>query len=160
MTACIESIESSEGGMHAGTTAPPNVVHRLDQLKREIDTISCQLQSSEGGMHAGTAAPPNVTCQLDELKGEIDTINHRLQCEFSESFGQADREVCLDNIVDELQNTVQTLRNAPPPQDECTPWQHWKKEACRILGVNTPQEKCQVTFSCFESSCSYKDRLT
>ena len=66
---------------------------------------------------------------VERLTISFSSINTQLQFEFSESLGQVNRDPGLDKIVDELHNTVENLRN--PPQPQCTPWQHWTREACK-----------------------------
>ena len=114
-----------------------------------------EIENSSGSTYAG-AAPPNLSIQLRKLEKHVEILSKQIECEFSESFGQVDRDEGLDSVVDELKNTVDNLRNASQPQ--CTPWQDWKSEACKILKVHTPGDKTSERFSCFDPRCPYKNK--
>ena len=127
-----------------------------DEMTARLDII--ENRSGESG-HTSTASSQTIQKlkeDVDRLAISVSSINTQLEFEFSQSFGQGNRHPGLDEIVEELHNAAQNLRN--PPQPQCTPWQHWKREACKILKVNTPGDKTNETFSCYDSSCPYKDK--
>ena len=113
----------------------------------------CKIQSISTDRQA---PPPNSDSQ--ERSGSIshwlNSIENALSREFSENFGSANREDKLDTLLDELKSKIDDLTSGRSrSQPQCTPWQHWKSEACSVIGTSRQGQKSIRMFRCYDDNC-------
>ena len=121
---------------------------------KKLETAMQQLRSTSTG---GQAPPPNL--DLTSISSQIGAIEGALMNEFSSSFGSENRQDKLDTLLSELKSKVDNLysgRSQSPPH--CTPWQHWKSEACTIIGTSKQGQKSTREFRCYDDNCDWKDK--
>ena len=108
----------------------------LENQKRKLEDAVQTIQSINTD---GQAPPPNSDSQdrFEPVSRRLKNIEDTFTREFSANFGTANREDKLDTLIDELKSKIDDLTSGrSQSQPQCTPWQHWKSEACTIIGTS------------------------
>ena len=68
-------------------------------------------------------------------------------------------KIVLDTLLNELKSKLDDLSSGRSrSQPQCTPWQHWKSEACTIIGTSRQGQKSTRMFRCFDDNCHWRDK--
>ena len=133
----------------------------MENQEDKIKKLEAAVQHIPSTSTGGQAPPPNsdLESRLESISDRVKIIEVTLTNEFSSTFGSQNREDKLDTLLNELKSKLDDLSSGRSrSQPQCTPWQHWKSEACTIIGTSRQGQKSTRMFRCFDDNCHWRDK--
>ena len=154
----IEKLENKLSSVEQDLEVSKVAIENQKDTIRKLEAAVQQIPRTRTG---GQAPPSNSDFEatLESISNRVHIIEVELTREFSANFGLEDREHKLDTLLNELKSEVDNLSSGRSrSQPQCTPWQHWKSEACTIIGTSRQGQRSTRAFRCFDDNCHWRNK--